>query len=324
MALTATAVNPLPSSSATLELPEFSGQTRLLVIVPHPDDETIANGLLIQRVRAARGEVKILLLTAGDNNPWPQRWLERRVRIGAADRRRWGQRRQAELEQAMRRLDVPSQALQALDWPDMGMTDVLLHEGSQAVATLAAAITAFHPSVIAMPSIEDRHPDHGAAYVLTRMALAEQLDAPLQLAYLIHGHTAHDRFVEVVGTPEQAINKREALNAHHSQMALSGRRMRRLAGRAERYQEVAPGRKASSNVLPWQPSAWLQPLLRLSVADRSTVQTWRWSEAPLRRDSDGTYCLAPSIKGLAGPRFARLACALPSPWIFDLWGWCEL
>ena len=60
-------------------LPVFSGQTRLLVVAPHPDDETIATGLLIQQVKEAGGEVQILLLTAGDNNPWPQRWLERRV-----------------------------------------------------------------------------------------------------------------------------------------------------------------------------------------------------------------------------------------------------
>ena len=307
-----------------LTLPEFSEQTRLLVIAPHPDDETIANGLLIQRVRAAGGEVKILLLTAGENNPWPQRWLERRVVIGAADRRRWGARRRDELALALRQLDVPSQALQVQHWPDMGVTDVLLDAVSRAVVELAATISAFCPSIVAMPSIDDRHPDHGAAYVLTRLALAGQRDAPLQLAYLIHGRAAHDRFVDVTGTPAQVANKFEALNAHHSQMALSGRRMRRLAGRTERYLQVPPIRQASSNALPWQPSAWLQPLLRLSVVDRSTAQTWRWSEAPLRRADDGIYHLAPSVEGLTGPCFARLACVVPSPWIFDLWGWREL
>ena len=79
--------NPSPAIPAS-GLPAFSAQTRLLMVAPHPDDETIATGLLIQQVLAAGGEVRILLLTAGDNNPWPQRWLERRVWIGAADRQR--------------------------------------------------------------------------------------------------------------------------------------------------------------------------------------------------------------------------------------------
>ena len=71
----------------------LNARTRLLVVAPHPDDESIATGELILQVRQAGGEVQILLLTNGDNNPWPQRWVERRLRIGADERRRWGERR---------------------------------------------------------------------------------------------------------------------------------------------------------------------------------------------------------------------------------------
>jgi LmbE family N-acetylglucosaminyl deacetylase len=78
--------------------PEFSARTRLLVVAPHPDDETLATGVLLQQVLAAGGEVRILLLTAGGNNPWPQRVLERRWRIGAQDRCRWAARRATELQ----------------------------------------------------------------------------------------------------------------------------------------------------------------------------------------------------------------------------------
>jgi N-acetyl-1-D-myo-inositol-2-amino-2-deoxy-alpha-D-glucopyranoside deacetylase len=324
MALTVSAVDAQPLASSALELPAFSAQTRLLVIAPHPDDETIANGMLIQRVRAAGGAVKIVLLTAGENNPWPQRWLERRLRIGAADRQRWARRRQIELGQALQQLDIPVASLQTLAWPDMGVTDILLRSGSGAVAELAAAIRAFHPDIVAMPSIDDRHPDHGSAYVLTRLALAHWSAAPLQLAYLIHGHSAHERLVEVAGTPEQSAIKLQALHAHHSQMALSGSRMRRLAGRAERYAPVLPASPTPCDVLPWQPPAWLRPALRLSVVDRSSVQTWPWSRAPLQRDGEGRYRLELPDAAADGPRFARLACALPSLWIFDRWGWREL
>jgi N-acetyl-1-D-myo-inositol-2-amino-2-deoxy-alpha-D-glucopyranoside deacetylase len=309
MALRVSAGDAQASSLPTPELPPFSAQTRLLVIAPHPDDETIANGVLIQRVRAAGGAVKIVLLTAGENNPWPQRWLERRLRIEAVDRRRWGQRRHIELGQALQQLDVGTDALQTLVWPDLGVTDVLLHSCAPAVDEMAAAIQAFGPDIVAMPSLEDRHPDHGSAHVLTRLALAQGTHAPMQLAYLIHGRAAQAPVIDVAATAEQSLNKQQALDAHRSQMALSAGRMRRLAGRPERYTPVAPRLAAptSNPALPWHPPAWLRPLLQLSVVDGSTVQTWPWSQAPLRRDGEGRYRLA-----------------LPSLWIFDHWGWCEL
>jgi N-acetyl-1-D-myo-inositol-2-amino-2-deoxy-alpha-D-glucopyranoside deacetylase len=324
MALTAAVAPAVLSASAVLQLPAFSEQTRLLVVSPHPDDETIATGLLIQRVRAAGGEVKILLLTAGDNNPWPQRWIERRWNIRAADRRRWGKRREAELGQALQRLDVPWPCLQKLDWPDLGITSILLQEPKTAVKALAMAIAEFAPTIIAMPSIDDRHPDHGSAHVLIRLALAGQATTPLLLAYLIHGRASSQRMTEVNGTMTQLTGKREALTAHYSQMALSGRRMRRLGGRPERYSELLPASGRSAGALPWQPPAWLQPRLQISVTQGSTTHTWRWAEAPLTRGGDGVYYLATAADDSAGPCFARLSCDLPSLWIFDHWGWCEL
>jgi LmbE family N-acetylglucosaminyl deacetylase len=312
-----------PSTTAERESPTFSAQTRLLVVAPHPDDETIAAGLLIQQVQAAGGDVLILLLTAGDNNPWPQRWLERRVQIRRADRQRWGRRRHAEIVQALQLLELPPSALQALGWPDMGVTDCLLQPENTAVSTLAAVIGQFRPSLIAMPSLDDRHPDHGAAHVLVRLALAGQATPPQLLTYLVHGHVPGRAFIEVRGSSAEQAKKLIALAAHHSQMVLSGKRMRHLAARPERYAEVPKMPKESSTALPWQPSAWLQPWLRLSVASAAGVQSWRWKDAPLQRDDHGIYHL-PTLAPDATPRFAKLAWGLPSPWIFDHWGWCEL
>lgn len=305
-------------------LPAFSAQTRLLMVAPHPDDETIAAGLLIQQVRAAGGAVRILLVTAGDNNPWPQRWVERRVRIGAAERQRWGQRRQAEMLAALQRLDVPAEALQALGWPDMGVTGRLLQPGSTAVSTLAAAIRDFRPSLIALPSLDDRHPDHGVAHVLVRLALAEQSHSPQLLAYLVHGRAPQAGLIEICGSPAQLANKRTALAAHHSQMVLSGNRMCRLAARAERYSGVVATPAKSTSALPWQPAAWLRPWLQLSVVGANGAQSWRWPEAPLQRDSHGVYHLSTLVGMENTPRFAKLTLNLPSLWIFDHWGWCEL
>jgi len=324
MALSASAASKGPAIEPVAAPPIFSALTRLLVVAPHPDDETLATGLLIQQVRGAGGEVRILLLTAGDNNPWPQRWLERRIRIRGVDRQRWGQRRLAEMQHALQQLDVPAQALRTLGWPDMGITDGLLQSGSTLPATLAMAIGEFHPSLIALPSLHDRHPDHGTAHVLVRLAVARLSHPPAMLAYLVHGRTLGVRYVEIRGSARQQTRKQRALTAYRSQMALSGNRLRRLAALPERYAVVPPRPGQPASALPWQPPAWLQPWLRLSVVGQRGTQSWRWRDAPLRRDGEGTYrlTLASGLDDI--PRFVRLAWDLHAIWIFDHWGWHEL
>jgi hypothetical protein len=54
------------------------------------------------------------------------------------------------------------------------------------------------------------------------------------------------------------------------------------------------------------------------------VERWRWAQAPLQRDDAGSWRLLPSAVARQAPVFARLTLALPTPWIFDHWGWCEL
>src|SRR6185436_12115926 len=48
---------------AVLEVPEA---TRLLVVAPHPDDEMLAAGGLMQRVLSTHGTVQVVYLTDGD------------------------------------------------------------------------------------------------------------------------------------------------------------------------------------------------------------------------------------------------------------------
>lgn len=301
--------------------------TRLLVVAPHPDDESIATGELIQQVRLAGGEVQILLLTNGDNNPWPQRWMERRIRIGVDERRRWGERRRAEVAEALGKLGVDAASLRPQGWPDMGVTTRLREAMDDSVAVILDRLDDFRPTVLALPALGDHHPDHSAAHVLTRLAVARwQHEPPRMLSYLVHGHDAGATGrVKLDSSVGLHANKMAALACHRSQMALSGKRMRRLADRAERYQwtrGVPP--VTDSAVLPWQPSPLLQGWLHLTLADGQGVRQWSWREAPLAQDGQGRHVLHGLDATVEGPRFVKLHMNLPSPWIFDRWGWCEL
>ena len=298
-----------------------SAQTRLLVVAPHPDDETLGSGLLIQQVLAAGGAVRILLMTDGDNNPWPQRYLERRIRIDDAARARWGQRRRKEAEQAIQALGVSASALSALGWPDMGLTARLMHDTDRSIAAIASAIDAFQPTLMTCPALKDSHPDHGGAHVLCALALARSGSDAELLAYPVHGHADREAYALVIeGSAEQQQRKLQALSAHRTQMTLSAGRMRGLAQGAEHYtQLVAPSK--DSRRLPWQPPAWLHPWLRLLIATPDGVQDWRWPEAPISRDVGGYRVTLPSH---AEPAFAKLHLDWPSLWIFDHWGWCAL
>src|SRR5690606_9226054 len=165
-----------------------SAQDRLLVLAPHPDDETIATGGLVQSALAAGAKVHVLFATDGDNNPWPQRWLERRWRIGERERARWGARRRGEAQDALARLAGSGRSATAafLGWPDQGLTSLLMDDAA-AIATLRERILAQAPTHVALPVLDDVHPDHSALRVMAELAFLQAGLHCVRLGYRVHG-----------------------------------------------------------------------------------------------------------------------------------------
>lgn len=296
---------------------------RLLVLAPHPDDESLATGGLIQRAYALGADVRVLLLTDGDNNPWPQRWLERRLRIDAAARRRWGERRRGEVRHALAGLGVPERALLALGWPDMGVTARLCGDFAAARDALATRLASCAPTLIAAPTLDDRHPDHSAARVLLDLVLADAAAPPPVVGYRVHGRPAQ-RGTPAVVALDAAMRerKRAAVLAHRTQVALSRWRLLRLVGDREEFQwdgAVAPVRSGDL-LLPWRPTALLRAHLDLLLAHRGGVSRLPWRTAPLRR-VDGGYRLEVPAAARGGPLYVKLEARFDTPWIFDRWGW---
>src|SRR5258706_7315768 len=70
-----------------------NGDTRLLVVAPHPDDEVLGAGGLMQRVHTARGVVRVVYLTDGDRYPEGVRVADHVEVPTAKDYRGYGQQR---------------------------------------------------------------------------------------------------------------------------------------------------------------------------------------------------------------------------------------
>ncbi|MHC1479219.1 PIG-L deacetylase family protein [Frateuria aurantia] len=306
-----------------LALPEAG--TRLLVLAPHPDDETLGCAELMLAVAAAGGCIRIVLLTDGEMNSWPQRWTERRWRLDTVARRRWGQLRLAEMRAAMAKLGLADVVIQRLAWPDLGVTAQALDPQGRGWRRLATEIQAFKPTLVLCPDLSDRHPDHGSCHVLARLAMAAVPAAPARvLGYRLHGGPTGKGW-RIPPEASRAVLKQAAVECYVSQLRLSGGRFRAWARQPETYLDPPRARLGPAGVvrLPWRPgwlARWADPVL--SLVDCHGAQSWRWSQAPLARCADGYYHLQrPDRPWMEGPCYVRLAARHPGPWIFDHWGW---
>jgi LmbE family N-acetylglucosaminyl deacetylase len=214
----------------------FTAQDRVLVIAPHPDDEAIATGGVLQVARAAGAACRVLVITDGDNNPWPQRWIEKRWHIGAADRARWGAERRSEAVAALQVLGLQPSDVRCFGFPDLGLTDVLLRGEPALGETLAAQLDEFQPSCLFLPALDDRHPDHSALHVLLQLVLPG-ISGPLPNLYTfgVHGEANAADGVVLELSEAQRETKRSAIMSHQTQMRLSRRRFVAYARAQEPY-----------------------------------------------------------------------------------------
>jgi LmbE family N-acetylglucosaminyl deacetylase len=128
---------------------------RVLVIAPHPDDESIGCGGAICLHHRRSDTVGVVFLTSG----------ERGIEGVAPEVARTV--REAEATEALEVLGVGRRDFLRL--PDLGVGDNL----GLALERLRPVLEAHAPSVIYLPHPDDSHVDHQAALPLIRSALAE-------------------------------------------------------------------------------------------------------------------------------------------------------
>jgi LmbE family N-acetylglucosaminyl deacetylase len=215
---------PLPPGNASgipsLTL-DIGPSTRLLVVSPHPDDETLGAAGLMRRVVSKGGSVQVVWTTSGDGFPEGVEAEEGIKHPTPADYRSYGSLREVEARAAVESLGVDRRSLLFLGFPDAGLCELaskylsekvrayqspftdrisppltervirgVRYRGTDVRRELERIISAFLPTVIAVSHPEDSHPDHCSTHIF----VLEALDAlsrqghprPRILHYLIH------------------------------------------------------------------------------------------------------------------------------------------
>ncbi|HSP33387.1 MAG TPA: PIG-L deacetylase family protein [Thermoanaerobaculia bacterium] len=211
---------------------------RTLVLAPHPDDESIGAGGLLAHIAHSGGDVRVVFLTNGDNNPWPQRAYRRRWRIDARDRVAWGRLRRREARRALRILGISANHAAFLDLPDDGLATVLRRDRDRLVGPVAKIVAEFRPTLLIVPSLDDFHADHRATHRAALRALfPHDMPKPLVLGYVVHGkHRGATRRIEVC--PADREKKRGAIGCHLTQLVLSRKRFLEYAARQEEFAAI--------------------------------------------------------------------------------------
>lgn len=205
---------------------------RTMIVAPHPDDDVIAASGLIQRVVGGGGELRVVFVTDGDNNPWPQRLLHRTWFLGPEQRAAWGTTRRNEALCSLALLGIAESAATFLALPDSGIARMARDGDGRIADRIEEIARQFQPTLIVGPSTFDLHSDHRAVSYFTHRALP---DAPI-VTYVVHGRAPAERLaLRIALSDREKERKREAIECHRSQLALSRRRFLAYARASESF-----------------------------------------------------------------------------------------
>ncbi len=195
----------------------LSKDDRILVLAPHPDDEVLGAGGVIQQAVAQQLPIKVVFLTNGDSNQWSFFLYRKHPVIFPGAVETMGLVRHDEAVNASQILGVDPKNLIFLGYPDFGtlniwyyhwnqrppyrslMTRVIAvpyknayrfgapYKGEEIVQDLRSILRDFKPTKIFVSHPADHNGDHLALYLYLRVALWDEKMEGVQLyPYLIH------------------------------------------------------------------------------------------------------------------------------------------
>ena len=186
--------------------------SRAVIIAPHPDDEVLGGGGLLQLLAAAGRPLQLSSVTDGSaSHPGSERWPVERLSVI----------RPQESAEALRRLGLPRHRLK---WLRGGFTDTQVAAQEQQLRTFIESH--LRPNDVVFTTWrEDGHCDHEAVGRASAEA-ARQVGATCHElpVWTWHWATPEDAFVpwqrarKILLTPAQVARKRHAVHAFASQL----------------------------------------------------------------------------------------------------------
>ena len=196
----------------------LSPSDRLLILAPHPDDEVIGCGGVIQQAVAMGLPVRVVFLTYGDNNQWSFLVYRKHPVLMPKAVQQMGLVRHDEAVAASKILGLSPEHLTFLGYPDFGtmhlwyahwrdrppfrsmLSQVVAvpyanamrpgapYTGDDVLQDLTTILREFRPTKVFVSHPGDHMPDHLALYLFTRVALwdLEQEMTPALYPYLVH------------------------------------------------------------------------------------------------------------------------------------------
>ncbi|MFI4869191.1 MAG: PIG-L deacetylase family protein [Steroidobacterales bacterium] len=217
-------------------------QDRVLVVAPHPDDESLCCAGILQRARANGAATAVVWITAGDGFALDAMVVEHSLWPKQADLRRLGARRLTEAAAAAAELGVPRSQQYVLGYPDRGISALMgdyyqrsyrsaytgldavqypqalspyaSFTGSNLERDLDQVIGQFQPTLVLAAAPEDRHPDHQASGALVRRLLERRGQLEHLRYWIVHApHWPQPRGYR----PQLALSPPQAAAARHWQ-----------------------------------------------------------------------------------------------------------
>lgn len=195
--------------------PVLGSKDRVLIVSPHPDDESLCCAGLMQQALRAGASVAVVWVTSGDGFEVDAMVVERSIRPRANGLQSLAKMRMAEARKAMTILGVAPQHQYFLGYPDRGVARLLLdHEsvpyrsrytgasavpypdalspgapytGQSLMKDFAAVLDRELPTLVLAASAEDTHPDHRGSGALATRAMAARGQSGQVRYWMVHG-----------------------------------------------------------------------------------------------------------------------------------------
>ena len=186
-------------------MPAIKSTDRIAIIAPHPDDEALGTGGLIQQAVTAGAQVRVIYLTNGDHNQIAFKLYSGLLFMSPKRYQQFGEKRMTEAVAAMSVLGLRYDQLRFLGYPDWGVFQIWrdywedekpfrsdatradavpypkdygykhLYKPQTLLTDLKSVLTEFRPTIVITTHPCDTNPDHRAAANFVRLALLELL-----------------------------------------------------------------------------------------------------------------------------------------------------